>query len=467
MLDRLNETIVAVASPPGNAPLGIVRLSGPRAIPCADAVARLPRGRRLSDLPGSRRAVGKWMVDHDASLPAAFYLFRAPHSYTREDIVELHTLGNPVLLDRLRARLATAGAIDALPGEFTARAFLNGAMNLSQAEAVAALLRARTDAQLRAARRVQEGRLAREVTAIRDDIADMLALIEAGIDFVEEPVEFLPAADAARRLQAAHHRLNAWIADGLVAESLDVLPRILLLGAPNAGKSALLNRLSGTRRAICAAVAGTTRDILSAPIRLTRGEAILLDSAGLDATPDEVLAAARAAALHQAAHVDLIAVVLDLAAPDFIATWLRLRPFLAGSVVIAANKSDRLDDAACRARIRALRNAGGDSIVSVSALTGRGLETLRRAMTAALHAQEPSRPNDLLLTERQRNAVRDAADALDRARTLLKNRPDVHPVAELLAFELREALDALGAVNGAVTTDDLLAQVFARFCIGK
>lgn len=467
MLDRLDETIVAIASPPGSAPIGIVRMSGTRAISIASKVTRAANGRAMRDTPGSCRIVGEWLLADGSSLPATIYTFRAPHSYTREDMVEIHSVGNPVVLDMLRSQLTIHGAIPAEPGEFTARAFLKGALNLAQAESVAAIIRAQSDAQWRAARRLQEGRLAIQASAIRDNLAEMLALVEAGIDFVEEPIEFITSSDATGRLSDMDGQFAHWLAGGVTAEAFDVLPRILLLGPPNAGKSSLLNRLSGENRAICAAVAGTTRDILSVPISLDRGEAILLDSAGIDAEPDEVLAQARAAALAQAAHVDLICVVLDLASPESVGFLTEIGPTIAGPGIIAANKVDLL--AAPEAeRIGAQLHAALQwPVIPVSARTGEGMEPLRYAMTESLQARESVRGSDFLLTERQRAAVQLAAEAVSRSRLLLESASDINTCADLLAFEFREALDALGSVTGEVTTDDLLGQVFARFCIGK
>ena len=467
MLERLDATIVAIASPPGVAPAGIVRLSGPSAIEFADRVARLHDGRSLAAVTGSRRVEGECLLDADVLLPASWYIFRAPHSYTREDLVEIHTVGNPIILDMLRQRLVTLGATPADPGEFTARAFLHGALTLAEAESVAAVIRAQSDAQLRAARRLQDGRLSAEASAIRDELAEVLALIEAGIDFVEEPIEFITTADASRRLAALTAQLDGWLVGTATVEALDGLPRILLLGPPNAWKSSLLNRLSGTNRAICAAVAGTTRDILSVPIRLERREAILLDSAGIDAAPDEIIAAAREAALAHAAQVDLVCLVVDISLNDPAAFLRQYCAVVTGPAIIAANKADLLIAPECDASLARLRAGRCTKVVAVSALGGDGLDDLRSVMDESLAEQESIQGSDMVLTQRQRAAVSAAAEALTRAQDLLADAAEVNACADLLAFELREALDSLGGVTGAVTTDDLLGQVFARFCIGK
>ena len=275
MLDRIDDTIVAISSAPGYGAVALIRLSGPHAITIADRMSKTEEDTPLSDHLGSSRIVGEVAIEEGLYLPAFFYLFRTPHSYTRQDIVEIQTVGSPSSAELVRKRAIQLGALPALPGEFTARAFFGGAMDLSQAEAVGGLIRAQTDTQLRAARRIMEGVLAKQLTKSLDALAELLALVEADIDFAEEPIEFLTPPELCARLGEVSSQLEGLRTSAPSVERFDVLPRILLLGPPNAGKSSLMNRLSGIPRAICEAVAGTTRDILSAPISLGHGEAIL------------------------------------------------------------------------------------------------------------------------------------------------------------------------------------------------
>ncbi len=346
MLDRLDETIIAVSSALGRGPLGILRLTGPEAIEIVDAVAFLPAGRRLSGAPGWTRTRGEVLLDADARVPGDFLLFRAPRSYTRQDIVEIHTIGSPPLLEIIRKRALQLGARPAQPGEFTARAFLSGRIDLASAEAVAGVIRAQSDTQLRAARRMMDGALADRLREARDELGELLALVEADIDFAEEPIEFITPPELVVRLDNVRAQLTAITDRGVSVERLENLPRILLLGPPNAGKSTLMNRLSGTDRAICAAVAGTTRDILSAPVQLGRIEAILLDAAGIDASQDEIIAQARAMVLNEAERVDALCIVLDVTIPPDAAFLKIVRTLPMPRRVIAANKSDRIREAA-------------------------------------------------------------------------------------------------------------------------
>jgi tRNA modification GTPase len=468
MLDRLDDTIVAISSAPGYGLVGIVRLSGPKAISIVDRMAATATNEPLGGRPTWTRVAGEVFIDGERSLAAMFSVFRAPHSYTRQDIVEIQTVGSPPVLELVRRRAIELGAVPAQPGEFTARAFLSGAMDLPSAEAVAGVIRAQTDTQLRASRRMMDGTLAGQITAARDRLAELLALVEAGIDFAEEPIEFVTPTVLRERLGEIAASLQDLLAGSGRAERFEVLPNILLFGPPNSGKSSLMNRLSGTSRAICAAAAGTTRDILSAPIRLRRGEAILLDSAGIDKSEDEIVAEACARTMSAAGQVDLVCVVVDLTLPEDVQIFETVRFPDAGALVLAANKADLVSVDEAARRVRELEGHRLGPVCVVSALTGAGIEPLRDAFMDALGAAATTTFSEsVLLSERQRNAIGEAGEATQRAVSLAQSARQTTDCAELLAFELREALDALGTVTGQVTTEDLLNQIFANFCIGK
>ncbi|MFQ5590177.1 MAG: tRNA modification GTPase [Phycisphaerae bacterium] len=468
MLDRLDETIVAVSSAPGFGTLGIVRLSGPQALTIADRLIRCEPGRRPTDQPGAVRCAAEVFVDADLSLPAHLYIFRRPHSYTREDLVEIHTIGSPPALELVLARAVDLGAVVAQGGEFTARAFLNGAMGLTEAAGVAGLIRAQSDAQLRASRRLVDGALARAITEARDRLAELLALVEAGIDFVEEPIEFITPGTLRTELEGLAAHLGGVLSGAVPEETLDMLPHILLFGPPNAGKSSLMNRLSGTKRAICAAAAGTTRDILSAPMNLRRGDAILLDTAGIDRSMDEVVARAREMTLSAAGAVDLICLVMDVAAPPDDHIVSLLGSLNVAKVVVAANKCDLLASGDADSRLQHLERWGLGPVCLVSALHGIGVDALRSAFAESLESETATPLSEaLLLTQRQRRAVQDAMQAIDRAIALTDATAHTGDCADILALELREAADALGSIAGPVTTEELLTHVFANFCIGK
>lgn len=478
MLDRVDDTIVARSSAPGSSPVGIVRLSGPDAMTIADAVAIGANDRPLSRLPGSTRTFGHVLVGETGRIPADFYLFRTPRSYTRQDMVEIHAPGSPATLEFIRKLCLDRGARPAEPGEFTARAFLNGRIDLARAEGVCGMIRAESDTQLRASRRMMEGDLSQAIETTRDRLSELLALVEADIDFSEEPIDFITPGELRDRLEEVSGRLARWLGGSVCVERFDALPRILLFGPPNVGKSSLMNRLCGTSRAICAAVAGTTRDILSAPIALgstsagaiasSQGEAILLDTAGVDRSENEIIAQARELTLSTAQRVDLVCIVVDLSAPRAEDLRGTLDSLSLPRVVIAGNKRDLVNDADAAAKTSMLRDWNLGLVHEVSAETGAGIDELRAGFAGALSGQTVTTFGEaIIISERQRHAVTHARDAIARGVQLAVSAEETIDCADLLAFELREALDQLGTVTGSVTTTDLLRQVFARFCIGK
>jgi len=466
MLERIDETIVAVSSAPGSGALGLVRLSGAGAIVIADSMSDVPGG--LGTRAGSTWAAGRVVLEAGLRLPARFYVFKAPHSYTSQDMVEIHAPGCSTLLYMLCKEAIERGALPAEPGEFTARAFLNGGIDLAEAEAVAALIRAQSDTQLRAARRMMEGSLTRRINRTTELLADLVALVEADIDFSEEPIEFITPDTLCRRLEDAVRDLRELLAGAVSMERLESLPRILLLGPPNTGKSSLINALSGTDRAICAAAAGTTRDVLSIPVKLGRGEAIMLDAAGVDQHSDELAARARAMTLSTAEQVDLVCVVVDMTDPgdSFVGESLGLLDM--PPVVIAANKRDLVPEEHQSSIIESIQAWEMGSVCPVSALRGTGLDDLRQALADNLE-QSPAvvGSESIIMGQRQRSAVTGALEALRRATDLGKGASETIDCADTLAFELREALENLGSVTGEITTEDLLHRIFENFCIGK
>ncbi len=501
MLERLDETIVAISSAPGRGTVGIVRLSGPRAYELLRLIA--PNAGEFT--PPAR--VRDEVVMEGAAFPAVLYLFRAPHSYTRQDLVEIHTVGAPPILQMICEKLVSLGAIPAQPGEFTARAYFNGAMDLVSAEGVARLIRAQSDTQLQAARRMMDGALSVKVLALRDSLAELLGLVEAGIDFAEEPIEFISSVELVRRLRELIYSFRDVQTQARDREVFDPLPRVLLLGPPNAGKSSLMNRLSGRSRAICAAVAGTTRDILSAPIQVGTQEAILLDAAGIDDSTDEVIASARELALSAATTSDFVCVVLDAQKIQFEISNLKsqeaetdskesglsnfkspikdfplnagpsssvsvffqeLRSRGIGNYLIALNKCDLLEGGEIDRIVDRVYELAQMPVVPISVLRGDGIEELRRALATALQSSHTTVTSESsAFSDRQQASLAAVLTSMARAAALADSSASTTQCADLLAFELREALDAIGAVTGEVTTEDLLTEIFSKFCIGK
>jgi len=500
MFDLTEDTIAAISSAVASSPRGIVRISGPDALSIADRLFRSESGRPLRDSAGFRRTFGYARLEPDgAEVPAEAYVFRAPRSYTRQDLVELHAPGSPVLLSMLLEHVIGLGARQAEPGEFTARAFFAGAMSLTQVEGVAAVVHARSDAQLAAAQQLLQGVLSERAGALQDRLADLLALVEADIDFAEEAIEFLAPVELLERLDELRDSIDRLMRSSISAERLQTLPRVALAGPPNAGKSTLLNRLSGLDRAICSPLPGTTRDVLTAPMRMPHAEALLIDAAGLQPTGgpigDEITLRADEAARRAIASAELVCFVIDLASEPVERQLRLLEDLPAKPLLLVANKVDLLGpehiERRCRfVRSRAARLLAGQAgragpvnqaspvrpsdqgkgprLCAISAKTGWGCQDLRQAIEACLHLEATDRSGELVvLNARHRQALQEAAQALERARTIAAETPRPLERAELIALELREACDHLAAITGAVTTEELLGRIFRRFCIGK
>ncbi len=316
MFDVLDDTIVAISSALGNSPRGIVRLCGPEAIAIAERLFRPDEEPSLGRRDGHTCFRGLLRLvppADDPAVPCEAYLFREPRSYTRQDIVELHTLGSPPILSVVLQYAFAEGARLAEPGEFTARAFFGGGLDLSEVEGVAALIHAESDVQLRAGERLLHGALSTRAAAMQDRLSDVLALVEADIDFAEEPIDFIAPEQLRRRVAEIAGEIRDLLASSQSSERLETLPRVMLVGPPNVGKSSLLNRLGGLDRAICSPLPGTTRDVLTAPLEMGRSEAILVDAAGLGRTETYIDRLADQAVQEAVAEAALVLFVIDAA----------------------------------------------------------------------------------------------------------------------------------------------------------
>lgn len=462
MLSRLSDPIVAVATAPGRGAVGIVRVSGHDLRPLIGAVCgRALEPRRATLLP-FLDAQGL-PIDHGLALH-----FPAPHSYTGEDVLELHAHGGAVVLQLLVGRCleaATAhlGALrPAEPGEFTARAFLNGKLDLAQAEAVADLIDAGTEAAARSAARSLAGEFSREVDALAGALVELRALVEATLDFPAEEIDFLQRADALGRLARIDERLRSVLAAAQRGALLREGIHVVLAGQPNVGKSSLLNALAGAELAIVTPIPGTTRDKVGQTIQIRGVPVHVVDTAGLrspDAVLDEVERIGIERSWAEIGRADAVLVLHDLtrlAEPGYRRAQAAIEQQLQTSAraprLRVFNKCDLAPGA----------QPDGEAIV-LSALTGQGLDALRSALLELAGWQTTSEGNFIART-RHVHALRRAAAHLAQAQTHAQ-RGDA--ALELLAEELRLAHQCLAEITGAYTPDDLLADIFGRFCIGK
>jgi tRNA modification GTPase len=441
------DTIAAIATAPGAAGVGMVRVSGP-AVP-AIALALLgatpvPRHAHFVALrDGSGGLIDRGLLLH----------FPAPKSYTGEHVLELQGHGSAVLLDQLLRRVCELGARLARPGEFTERAFLNGKLDLAQAEAVADLIAARSLAGARAALQSMEGVFSRQVEVLLRGLVGVRVHIEAAMDFPEEEIDFLADPAIADALAAVRTQLGELLRAAERGLRLNDGLRVVIIGRPNAGKSSLLNALAGSERAIVNAAAGTTRDVLHASVSLDGVALELADTAGLRETQDEVEREGVRRAHGELQRADVGLLVTDAAGADADqALFATLAP--GAQRVVLVNKIDR-DGLAAQREQRA------DALwLWASAKTGEGLDGLR----AALKSLAGAGSGEGAFSARRRHVL--ALQAVDR----YLQRAAVqltHKAGELAADELRQAQQALGQITGSYGSDDLLGAIFGSFCIGK
>jgi len=453
----LTATIVAAATPPGRGGVGIVRISGPEA---ARIGADLLGGR----LPAPRHAALRQFCGGAGTVldEGLALFFPSPHSYTGEDVLELQGHGGPVPVESLIARAVELGARRALPGEFTQRAYLNDRMDLAQAEAVADLIDAGSEAAARAALRSMQGEFSARVRALDLALSQLRAHVEATIDFPTDEIDFLADAAVQARLAAAVTQCAALQATAQQGRLLTEGLSVVIAGPPNAGKSTLLNRLAGHEAAIVTDIPGTTRDVLRERIALEGVPLLLLDTAGLRDTTDAIETEGMRRARAAMADADRILFLVDAAADPrakaFAAERARLPPGVA--VTLVYNKAD-LADLADAAPDAAIERAGVPCLY-VSALSGKGLEALRRHLLDAAGFQAPDSGT---LSARRRHLE---ALALASAHLEAAGRQCTEAGAgELVAEELRAGQRALGQIVGTGTVDELLGRIFASFCIGK
>jgi tRNA modification GTPase len=442
MID-LDDTIAAIATAPGGALRGVVRVSGPRSLACVQSI--FPKG--IGELSAPSVLRGEVLLPRNlGAVPAWLYVWPGKRSYTRQPTVELHLPGSPPVLDAVLEALCQTGARLARPGEFTLRAFLAGRLDLTQAEAVLGVIDARGSEQLRTALAQLAGGLAGPLAELRSRLLDLLAHLEAGLDFVDEDIVFISTAELTRQLtQASHQTAQLAVRMRSRRDPAD-LPRVVLVGPPNAGKSSLFNALAGRESAIVSPQAGTTRDYLTARLTIDGQEFLLIDTAGEEPSAEETSIAgqAQAAAARQRRAADVTLRCLDATAVGCVSA----AKCTTDDQLLVWTKCDRA----------APPTVAG---IASSSRTGVGLNELRRAIAARL--AELSTSAVASTAARCGESVDRTAAALSRAIELATAQAG----EELVAAEVRAALDGLGEVAGVVYTDDVLDRVFSRFCIGK
>ena len=443
-------TICALATPPGRGGIGVIRISGRHAGALLEAVA--------GPLPAPRQAILRPFRDASGeALDEGLVLwFPAPGSFTGEDVAELQGHGGPVVMDRLLQRLLGLGARLAEPGEFSQRAFLNGRLDLTRAEAIADLIEAGSEAAARAAARSLQGEFARTVNRLIERLTELRVHLEAGIDFAEEPLDGLAVDEVSQPLERLAGDLAETRRRAEHGQQLQEGLSVVIAGPPNAGKSSLLNALAGRDAAIVTDLAGTTRDVLEAHLHIDGMPLRVLDTAGLRDGGDVVEQEGVRRARQAMAGADRIVLVMDDSAAgdsDERRRMAAIERELPGSVAVTRvhNKIDLSG--------RPAGDAG--EAIAVSARTGAGLERLRGHLRGRL---EPTDGESVFIARRRHlQSLDGAAASLAEARAACAKGLG----EELVAESLREAQQHLGEITGAVTSEDLLGQIFSTFCIGK
>ncbi|MHC4571402.1 MAG: tRNA modification GTPase [Planctomycetota bacterium] len=469
---ELNDTIVAVSSPTSDKKV-IVRITGPNTIDKVEQVfsPRIPRDKR-----GLIR--GSVAIDDELRIDAKLYLFLAPNSYTGETLAEIHIHTNSAATEALMASLLAKGLRMAGPGEFTARAYLNGKIDLAQAEAVNEIITSSNKFQLAAAEKLLSGRLAETTEKIRSELMDCLSLIEAGLDFSGEDIEFISRPEAVERLVGIRQELEQLLSGNISYESVIDLPAVGIAGAPNAGKSSLLNKLLGRERSIVSEQSKTTRDVLTGLLTLRHCRCVLFDCAGLMQETRNILDELAQHAANESLRKALAVVFCVDVSKDAPVEWgedIAIRKLIESEVWIAvATKSDLLSEDVLAKRLGQLGELFGVDFIATSAKDGTGVEQLKdvideRIIELALGGtrrdvkyETADARYGLALTARHKQAVTEAIASISESVDEVKAGND-----EVAAMMLRAGYQALSNIEQQHIDEQILERIFHRFCIGK
>jgi tRNA modification GTPase len=459
---ELNDTIVAVSSPtPGQR--AIVRITGPKTVESCRHIFK-----PLIPKESGALISGSVAIDPELRIDATLYLFLAPHSYTGDDVAEIHIHTNPNVTEALMGNLLGNGLRMAGPGEFTARAYFNGRIDLAQAEAVNEIIVSSNKYQLAVAEKLLSGQLAETTSQIRSQLLDCLSLLEAGLDFSHEDIEFLTSDARVETLVKIKQQLEQLLAGSISYEAVIDLPAVGIAGAPNAGKSTLLNKLLGKARSIVSDQQKTTRDVLTSLLTLRHCRCVLFDCAGLMQSPTNILdELAQQAAIEALQKSSDVIFCVDISKSDWTEDTA-IRQLIEPDVLIAvATKSDLLSENESAKRLARLNDIFDTNFLAMSAKTGTGIALLkdtidRRLIELALGNAKQDTAGVAALTARHRQAVTEAIENVSESISELKAGND-----EVSAMMLRAAYQAISDIEQQNIDEQILDNIFSRFCIGK
>ncbi|GCD77142.1 tRNA modification GTPase MnmE [Thermaurantimonas aggregans] len=452
------DTIAAIATPYGQGAIGVIRLSGKDAFSIVKQYFRPAKGSFEPKLVrGYTLRYGEWWYQRELIDEVLISFFVQPHSYTGEDVVEISCHGSPYILNRTLESCLDAGARLAEPGEFTLRAFRNGKLDLGQAEAVADLIASESKAAHQIAMHQLKGHFSRELDEMRTQLIEFTGLLELELDFAEEDVEFADRSRFFELLDRIKHRLRTLIESFSLGNAIKNGVPVAILGAPNAGKSTLLNALLGEEKAIVSHIAGTTRDVIEDVITIDGIQFRFIDTAGLRKTSDEIEEIGIRKALERASKARIILYVFDVHASsqsEVHATYELIKEHAPDATILkVGNKADLVQD---------VEFLDGD-ILYISAKEKVGIDVLKKALVKEI-LREKRIDNQVIITNvRHLDALKKSITALEEAERGLRSGLS----GELVAIDLRQALYHMGSITGQVVADDILGYIFANFCIGK
>jgi tRNA modification GTPase len=476
----LDDTITALSTPPGVGAIGVIRLSGPKAVEIVDDVFE---GKNLAEQPTHTAHFGTIKgADGKPLDEVVVTLFRAPRSYTREDVVEVSCHGSPYILQQVLQLFIEKGARMAQPGEFTLRAFLNGRMDLSQAEAVADLIASDSAAAHQIAIQQMRGGFSHEIQKLREELINFASLIELELDFGEEDVEFADRSDLKELIGKIQQLLHVLIQSFQLGNVLKHGVNTVLAGRPNAGKSTLLNALLNEERAIVSEIAGTTRDTIEEALNIRGVTFRLIDTAGIREAADQIEAIGVQKTMEKIGQAAVLVYIFDVikSGPEEVRADLEklMRPGL--HLLVVANKMDlnpyttweQYSSGELRVDSGGPSGTGGRPLrgwveegnwVPISAINRMNIEYLKEKLYEAVISRKVAAGDTIVANARHYEALGKASEALEAALKGLEN----NVTGDFLAMDIRRALSYLGEITGEITTEDLLGNIFGRFCIGK
>ena len=463
---NLDDTIVAIATPAGRGGIGVVRISGPEASSIAQSMLRMGG---VSELQANRAHFGE-LIDNVSGerideVVATF--FAKPHSYTTDDVVEISCHGSPVVLRHVVEMSLARGARLAEPGEFTMRAFLNGRIDLTQAEAVRDLIESQTLYQAQVAARQLEGSLSKRLQPIKQKLVELIAVMEAGIDFAEDDVSVIPGEQILARIATIHGPLEQLLASFAFGKVVHEGLTLAIVGRPNVGKSSLFNRLVEHERAIVTATPGTTRDLVSETVSIGGIPVRLVDTAGIRTALDEAESIGIRKSMEALVDADVVLVVLDLtttSGDDFEQDFDLIEKTRDRARILVGSKADLHTEGRGIITKRLSTDSQAEPGVFTSAITGEGIDQLRETILQLVRGDTGVQQERGFLTNvRQHGLVQNAVEALNAAAAAIP----LSTPHEMILLDLYNALHALDEITGATTADDILNLIFGTFCIGK